>query len=48
MVRKVQLGIVGRSGGALEALRHAERVRSESGEVDGVKVLERGEHDTIF
>jgi hypothetical protein len=45
-VRKVQIGIVDRSVGALRALRHAERVRSESGEVDGFKFLEwsgRGE-----
>ena len=38
--RKVRYGVGGRSVGVLRALRYAERVRSESGEVDGFKFLE--------
>lgn len=40
-VRKVGSEIVGRYVGIMGALRYAERVRSESGEVDGFKFLER-------
>ena len=38
----MQLGIVDRSAAGLRALRHAESVRSESGEVDGFKIFGDG------
>ena len=41
-VREVQLGIADRSAAGLRALRHAESVRSESGEVDGFKIFGDG------
>ena len=37
----MQIGIVDRSAASLRALRHAESVRSESGEVDGFKIFWR-------
>ena len=41
-VREVQLGIADRSAAGLRALRHAESVRSKSGEVDGFKIFGDG------